>query len=183
MAENPSMPVSCWAARPEDMACHYAIRQRVFVEEQGVMVFTDLDSVDDQKTTIHVVAARGNQLAGTVRLYPLADEGVWKGDRLAVLPRHRSSLAGLRLVRFAVATAAAAGGQEMVASVQTANTVFFERLGWYRDGPEISYYGLPHQPMRIALPGAVAAASGRPESPELLLPYMTAEDSPILVAG
>jgi|TARA_B110000483_G_scaffold164841_1_gene195085 putative N-acetyltransferase (TIGR04045 family) len=115
------------------------------------MVLTDVDRWDDDCDTIHVVAAHGSEIAGTVRVYPLDDYGRWKGDRLAVLPAHRASLVGMRLVRFAVATAAAAGGLVMEASVQLPNVTFFERLGWRCDGEPTSYYGLPHQSMTITL--------------------------------
>lgn len=177
-------PISCWQAGPADISCHFAIRQRVFVEEQGVMVFTDIDRWDREASTIHVVSAHGSQMAGTVRLYPLADPGQWKGDRLAVLPAHRATLVGARLVRFAVATAAAAGGLEMEASVQVGNTRFFERLGWLRDGPISPYYGLPHQPMKRDLGGISAISDVHPEFTELHLhgkEGKEVEKSPLLV--
>lgn len=145
--------ISCWTPDASTMSCHYAIRHRVFVEEQGVMVLTDVDRWDRDDATIHVVADHAGEIAGTVRLYPLDDGGRWKGDRLAVLPAHRSSLVGVRLVRFAVATASAAGGIVMEASVQVPNVSFFERLGWRRVGEVAPYYGLPHQSMEIDLPG------------------------------
>jgi hypothetical protein len=55
------------------------------------------------------------------------------------------------LVRFAVDTAAAPGGAEMLAHVQAANVRFFERLGWCRRGEPEIYVGLPHQLMSIDL--------------------------------
>lgn len=89
---------------------------------------------------------------GAVRLYPLDEaDGLWQGDRLAVLPPYRACALGRLLVRFAVATAADLGGREMVAHVQVANVRFFERLGWEcRGDPEV-YVGLPHQLMTIDL--------------------------------
>jgi len=147
------------------------------------MVFTDMDRWDENPSTVHVVAARGAQMAGAVRLYPLDDEGRWKGDRLAVLPDHRASLVGARLVRFAVATAAAAGGIRMEASVQAPNARFFERLGWCRDGDIGSYHGLPHQPMAIDLLGVPAMADERPGSIELRLPVAQSAPSPLLAVS
>jgi predicted GNAT family N-acyltransferase len=89
-------------------------------------------------------------VAGAVRLYPLGG-GDWKGDRLAVLPEARHGELGARLVRFAVATAGARGGQRMVAMIQLPNVAFFEALGWRRDGATVAFHGRPHQPMAIAL--------------------------------
>ena len=157
--------IAVWSAETPDLATHFAIRHRVFVDEQGVMVFTDIDHWDDDARVVHVLAARGASSAGTVRLYPLTAEGRWKGDRLAVLKPHRTSLVGAHLVRFAVATAAALGGGEMEASVQPANVVFFERLGWRCDGDRYLYFGLPHQPMVFDLSSAGPLVwPGRPES-------------------
>jgi len=174
--------IACWSPGPNEITWHFAIRHQVFVEEQRVMVFTDVDDHDRDPDTIHVVAAIGNQVAGTVRLYQQGSNGRWKGDRLAVLPEHRSSLVGMRLVRFAVSTAAACGGGEMEASVQVANTTFFERLGWSRDGEVAPYFGLPHQPMAISLVGAAAALESRPQFDDLHLPIAGPFPSPLLAA-
>ncbi len=175
--------VACWPAGLEHISCHFAIRHQVFVEEQGVMVFTDVDRYDREPDTIHVVAASGDQAAGTVRLYPLDHEGLWKGDRLAVLPAHRTGKVGAHLVHFAVATAASAGGLVMHASVQVQNTPFFEHLGWQRHGGVITYHGLPHQPMAIDLPGATADAARFPDTTELRLPLGDLQASPLLVTA
>ena len=96
------------------------------------------------------VACEGGEVVGTVRLYPLGD-GLWKGDRLAVLPDARVHRLGAALVNFAVRTAGSLGGVRMVAQVQTSNVRFFERLGWERDGEAAPYRGVMHQPMAIPL--------------------------------
>lgn len=143
--------ITVWRADEVDLAAHFAIRHNVFVNEQGVLVFTDVDRWDDHPDVVHVLGARGLSSAGTVRLYPMDDDGRWRGDRLAVLKPHRASLLGAKLVRFATSTAAACGGQVMEASIQIANVKFFQRLGWRCDGAEYSYFGLPHQPMLFDL--------------------------------
>lgn len=156
--------VPVWAAeRGDDLAAHYAIRHRVFVVEQGVLVLTDVDENDDTPGVVHALAARGSECAGAVRLYPLDESGRWKGDRLAVLRRHRTII-GAHLVRFATATAAARGGAVMEASVQLANVNFFQRLGWTPDGDQRIFFGIPHQPMLFDLSKAPPLDwPGRPE--------------------
>ena len=99
---------------------------------------------------MHAVALVDGAVVGTVRLYPLGS-GLWKGDRLAVLPSARVHRLGAALVNFAVATAGSLGGSRMVAQVQVANVRFFERLGWVRDGEPAVYHGALHQPMAIPL--------------------------------
>lgn len=159
--------VPVWAAeRGEDLAAHYAIRHRVFVLEQGVLTLTDVDEHDDAPGVVHALAARKGECAGAVRLYPLNGSGRWKGDRLAVLRRHRT-IVGAHLVRFATATAAAQGGSEMEASVQLANVNFFQRLGWTCNGAQTLSFGIPHQPMLFDL--STAPPLDWPDRPEDLM--------------
>ena len=160
---NPSADIGIWRAAGPDLTVHYSIRHQVFVLEQRVMRLTDIDLRDIEPSTIHVLAARGARAAGTVRVYPL-ENGLWQGDRLAVLPSHRSSLIGAELVRFAVATAAANGGGWMRAQIQLPNVRFFERLGWVRSGDPEPYCGFDHQPMLFDLAEALAPQHlGRPD--------------------
>ena len=140
---------------------HLRIRAEVFVGEQGMFEVTDRDAHDDDPRTLHVLGLCGAEVAGTVRLYPLAEPGLWKGDRLAVLPRFRQHGVGAPLVRFAVRTAGELGGCEMVAQIQLANVAFFERLSWRRLGEPADYCGRPHQQMVIDL-SAVPVRSPAP---------------------
>lgn len=150
------------AAPPERVDCrvvageaervvHMAIRRVVFVEEQGLFGGSDADEHDRDPATLHVLGFWAGEAAGTVRLYPLAEPGRWKGDRLAVLPAFRKHGIGGPLVRFAVATASRLGGVVMVAQIQPANVAFFERLGWYRVGDPAPYVGRLHQQMAVDL--------------------------------
>lgn len=129
---------------------HLAVRHQVFVVQQKLFDQTDVDSWDSCDDTLHAVALVDGSVVGTVRLYPLRD-GVWKGDRLAVLPSARVHRLGAALVNFAVRTAGELGGSRMVAQVQVSNVRFFERLGWVRDGEPGLYHGALHQPMAISL--------------------------------
>jgi putative N-acetyltransferase (TIGR04045 family) len=137
-------------AGPGEEALHHWIRHTVFVEEQSVFDGSDRDHHDGFASTVKVVAWADGIPGGAVRLYPL-EPGIWQGDRLAVLGDFRAWNLGGPLVRFAVDTAAALGGGEMLAHVQAANVRFFERLGWCRRGEPEIYVGLPHQLMSIDL--------------------------------
>jgi putative N-acetyltransferase (TIGR04045 family) len=134
-----------------ELGAHLAIRHRIFVEVQGLFAEDDRDERDDMLGTLHVLGFAEGHPAGAVRLYPLDDAGLWKGDRLAVLPADRAHHLGAMLVRFAVRTAGERGGSRMVAQIQLANVRFFERLGWRRDGEPALLHGLEHQPMAIEL--------------------------------
>jgi putative N-acetyltransferase (TIGR04045 family) len=139
------------ACEPSELDGHFAIRRRVFVEAQRIFEDDDRDGRDEQPTTQHAIALAGEEVVGAVRFYPLDGDGLWKGDRLAVLPAQRASQLGAMLVRFAVRTAGELGGRRMVAQIQIPNVRFFERLGWSVDGDAAPMFGVTHQPMTIDL--------------------------------
>ena len=147
-------PADALLCRPVDGAAelgeHHRIRRAVFVTEQGLFPVDDRDGHDADPATVHVLGLVAGRAAGTVRLYPLG-AGVWKGDRLAVLPEHRRSGIGGPLVRLAVATSGARGGTRMDALVQAVNTPFFLGLGWSCAGEVVEHLGVWHQPMSIVL--------------------------------
>jgi putative N-acetyltransferase (TIGR04045 family) len=134
-----------------ELAAHHAVRHRVFVLDQRLFARSDRDGRDVLPETLHVVGVDGGEAVGAVRLYPLDGEGLWQGDRLAVLPEARVRHLGALLVRFAVATAGERGGHTMVAQIQLPNVRFFEHLGWQPDRPAAPYHEVMHQPMAIPL--------------------------------
>ncbi len=142
-------------ASPAELQVHLRIRERVFVDEQGVFAITDRDERDADPATVHVLGFCDGEVAGTVRLYTLDGKGVWRGDRLAVLPAYRSRHVAAPLVRFAVRAAAERGGRLMRAHVQVANVRFFRHLGWTVLGGPADYLGRPHQDMVIELGSGV----------------------------
>ena len=140
------------AHSPQEIDAHHAVREAVFVREQAIFPEHDRDEWD--AGAIKVVATIADRVVGAVRLYPLDEAGLWKGDRLAVLAEARTLGVGAPLVRFAVATAGEAGGSRMVALIQKPNVAFFRRLGWSRQGDASEYRGATHQSMTIPLAGA-----------------------------
>lgn len=142
-------------ATAAELAEYHALRQSVFVTEQGLFEADDRDRHDGDPATIHVLAFAAGIAGGTVRLYPAPSEdepGLWKGDRLAVRSGRRHAGLGGPLVQQAVRLAGAAGGSRMVAFVQMANVRFFEHLGWRSVGEPAPYVGQLHQQMTIGLP-------------------------------
>jgi putative N-acetyltransferase (TIGR04045 family) len=150
-ATSADVAVCALACGEAQRAAHFAIRRSVFVEAQALFELSDRDVHDDDPATLHVVGLAGDDVVGAVRLYPLGADGLWKGDRLAVLPAERALQLGAMLVRFAVHTAGERGGRRMVAQIQMRNVRFFERLGWHRDGEPAPMLGVLHQPMAIRL--------------------------------
>jgi putative N-acetyltransferase (TIGR04045 family) len=145
------VPTCALARDRAQLAAHFAIRRSVFVRAQGLFEDDDRDAHDADPATLHAIGLTSDEVVGAVRLYPLDCDGLWKGDRLAVLPTDRALQLGAMLVRFAVRTAGDRGGRLMVAQVQVPNVRFFERLGWHRDGDPAPMLGVEHQPMAIEL--------------------------------
>jgi putative N-acetyltransferase (TIGR04045 family) len=162
-SSKPASRRRTWRCRPaasaRELDLHFAVRRAVFVAEQGLFADDDRDHHDDEAATLHVVAVGDGGIGGVVRLYPLAQAGMWKGDRLAVLPPFRHGLLGAELVRYAVDTAGALGGERMIAMIQLPNVGFFSELGWRPAGEVEPYHGVAHRPMEIQL--APLSAPGR----------------------
>lgn len=138
------------ASSRAELAGHMAVRERVFVKEQGFFETSDRDIWDEN--ALHAVAVDDDRgVVGAVRFYALDEAGLWKGDRLAVLADARPLRVGAHLVRFAVATAGDLGGHLMLATVQVGVASFFGRLGWTPVGAPRGYRGAPHQRMMIEL--------------------------------
>lgn len=135
---------------PEELEEAMDIRQEVFVKEQGLFEDTDRDDYDP--VSIHLVAKLGEQVVGTVRVFPVSEEsGHWAGGRLSVKKHYRTSGAGELLVQEAVKFVKRKGCTRFTAQIQEKNIPFFLKLGWKPVGPLEVYCGAPHQLMEADL--------------------------------
>jgi radical SAM protein (TIGR04043 family)/putative N-acetyltransferase (TIGR04045 family) len=126
----------------------YAIRHEVFVEEQGLFRRTDRDEMDS--ASVHILALRGEECIGTVRITPLPD-GDWLGSRLAVREPFRGRVGNL-LVERAEEEVRKRGGRRFRAYIQSSKVAFFERCGWRPLKRIPDYHGRPHVLMLAAGP-------------------------------
>lgn len=149
--ERPPAELICLPARTKDEEqAAFAIRHQVFVKEQRLFAETDWD--DNDSRSIHLVAVRDNQVVGTVRVYPAQDSpGHWIGGRLAVIRRERASGAGELLVQEAMRRVKRLGCSRFTATIQKRNVIWFEKLGWWREGELFDLLGKPHQLMQADL--------------------------------
>ena len=132
---------------------YYALRRRIFCDEQAIFVRDDRDAVDDHATPIVAVSATAgmpDEVAGVVRIWEAAP-GEWFGGRLGTHPAHRKNgRIGPSLVHLAVSTACRRGCARFRATVQERNVKVFERLGWsVVDRAEL--FGVPHARMQADL--------------------------------
>jgi len=126
----------------------YAIRREVFVREQGMFRQTDRDEMD--ALSVHILATKGGERAGTVRITPLGN-GEWLGSRLAVRRPFRGRV-GAQLVKRAEEEVKKRGGRRFRAYIQASKVGFFERCAWRSLKKIPDFHGRPHVLMLAAGP-------------------------------
>ena len=127
----------------------FGIRKEVFVLEQKL--FSNSDADENDPKSIHLVAEWNNEVVGTVRVFPVNNNGHWIGGRLAVRKEYRNTGAGELLVREAIECVKNWGCTKFTAHIQVENIPFFSRLGWRVIEPMKEYFGKPHQIMEANL--------------------------------
>lgn len=122
------------------------IRERVFVEEQGVPMDREIDGLDDEAT--HFLLTDEVPVA-TARVRP--HDGGLKVERVAVLPAHRGEGYGEAVMDEVEAHARRVGYEEVVLNAQVPVVEFYERLGYVVEGEDFEDAGIPHRTMRKSL--------------------------------
>ncbi len=130
----------------------FAIRIKVFVEEQNVPVEAELDEYDlPGSKAVHFLALADGQPAGTVRMIAY-DTQTAKLQRLAVLEEYRVHHVGSVLTRTLEQEAKREGYQAVLLDGQVQARGFYEKQGYTAVSEEIIYdCGIPHVRMRKSL--------------------------------
>ncbi len=160
------------AQTQEEIAGFWALRRKIFCEEQKVFRSSDRDEFDASAIPIvceTLIAGMEDSVVGVVRIDERKPH-VWYGSRLGVAEEFRSvkkispgvsyrnrqpvyrglGALGAGLIYKAVSTAHALGCHEFFATVQHKNARFFQRLHWEPLG-ELELFGLRHVKMRADL--------------------------------
>ncbi|MDA8107519.1 MAG: GNAT family N-acetyltransferase [Betaproteobacteria bacterium] len=131
-----------WSAARGEAA---AIREQVFVSEQGVPRELELDDMDAR--CVHALARlEDGRTIGTGRLLPDGHIG-----RMAVLAEWRGRGVGGALLERLVEEARARGMREVALSAQTHALGFYARHGFTAEGEVYLEAGIPHRAMRRKL--------------------------------
>ena len=123
-----------------------AIRNRVFIEEQGVPPEEETDGLDESCLFVLAEDRAGNAI-GTARLLPTGKIG-----RLAVLDEHRRRGVGSGLLNAVMDLAAEAGLAAVYLHGQVHARRFYEKHGFIGSGPVFEEAGIPHLKMTRELP-------------------------------
>lgn len=128
-----------------DQAALRAVREAVFVREQGVGLELEWDGRDD--AAVHVLAVDARQTAiGTARL--LADGHI---GRMAVLAPWRRRGVGTALLLRLLETARARALGRVFLDAQTHAVPFYGRHGFQTAGSPFMDAGIPHRRMILDL--------------------------------
>ncbi|MEP6757455.1 MAG: GNAT family N-acetyltransferase, partial [Chthonomonadales bacterium] len=111
-------------------AC-YLLRNRVFVDEQQVPPWEEMDAYDE--TALHFLAEDDGNVIGTARLVR-KDEQTYKVGRVAIDREYRSKGIGRDLMWF-VMSAGFQDCERLILDAQIQVIPFYERLGFVAEGP------------------------------------------------
>ena len=127
----------------------YLIREKVFIQEQGVPEDMELDGFDP--TAKHALAYEGPLCVGTARLVHLAHHHAQIG-RMAVLSDFRNRGVGKAILKHLIAQAQVEGVLALVLHSQVSVIPFYAKLGFVAEGPIYEEAGIPHRNMMLLLP-------------------------------
>ena len=119
-----------------------AIRNKVFVEEQGVPPDLEWDGLDEQSYHVLAYAADGAAI-GTGRL--LQDGHI---GRVAVLEEWRGKGVGRALLEMLLVIANKMGNEEVKLHAQIRVLEFYKKRGFTKQGNEFMEAGIPHIAMK-----------------------------------
>jgi predicted GNAT family N-acyltransferase len=129
--------------RPRDeheLAAALALREEVYVREQGVPLEADLDGLDDE--ALHLVAVEG-EIVGTCRML-IEPGGTARFGRLCVRASARGRGVAAALLRAAEDEARAAGAVRIGMHAQTDALPLYERAGYTPYGERFDEEGIEH---------------------------------------
>lgn len=130
-----------------DLESCYALRRKVFVDEQGYSAEGEVDALDP--LSHHLLAHEDGLPVATARVY--LEDGTAKIGRVCVLNTFRGTGLGAGLILAAVALARDHGAKRAVLGAQIHAVGFYEKLGFSPYGDVYADEGEPHQMMELSL--------------------------------
>ena len=120
-----------------------AIRETVFIREQGVPEELEWDGLDEGCRHALALSLQG-EAVGCGRLLANGHIG-----RIAVLPQWREQRVGTAIMETLLAEARAQGHRQVDVDAQTQAIPFYRSLGFAEQGEEFMDAGLPHIRMML----------------------------------
>jgi predicted GNAT family N-acyltransferase len=129
------------AKQDEQLEQAFAIRRKVFVEEQKVPLSLEMDEWEND--SIHFVLYDGDKAVGTGRLRPW-ERQTGKVERVAVLQDYRGQGSGRIIMKAIEEHARKLGMTRLVLNAQVRAQKFYESLGFQAEGDIFLDAGIEH---------------------------------------
>jgi predicted GNAT family N-acyltransferase len=129
----------------DQMARAYAIRRRVFIDEQRIDA--ELERDIDDLSAIHVLALEGEQAVGCGRM--VRSHNGAKIGRMAVLPDRRGRGIGRLVLDYLVMAARQSGAHRIYLHAQVPVEGFYLKCGFDPIGSVFEEAGIPHRLMEL----------------------------------
>ncbi len=127
-----------------------AIRETVFMREQGVPAEMEWDGLDEVCRHALALSAKGDAI-GCGRIVPPRGRAPARIGRLAVLSEWRHRKVGTALLEALLDHARAENYSQVVVNAQVNALPFYRRFGFEAEGEEFREAGIPHIRMRLLL--------------------------------
>jgi len=129
-----------WAQGPADVESAIALREEVFVREQGVPAEEEVDGRDGE--ALHLLATGGGRIVGTLRL--LFDGETVKVGRVAVDKAWRRRGVAAAMLDEALAEGVRRGATRARLASQVEVVALYERAGFAVESGVFEEAGIPH---------------------------------------
>ena len=136
------MEITIFTGKQPEFLCTAAIRQAVFIEEQGF--HNEFDDLDD--TATHCLITMDHIPAATSRAYE-KEKGHWIIGRVAVMPQYRKQHLGKAAVDAISQRCVENGATLLELSAQVQAEGFYSRLGFTSTGETHMDEFCPHVTM------------------------------------
>lgn len=122
----------------------FAVRTKVFVEEQGIPLHVEYDVYDS--TATHFVLYEEDEAVGAARLR-IVEEGIAKIERVSVLQTQRGKKLGALIMKEIEKHAITININKLKLHAQSYTVPFYEKLGYTVTSPEFMDADIPHRAM------------------------------------
>ena len=130
-----SLRITSWQ---EDETCIRAVRQAVFIDEQGISADDEWDAADENSSHV-LVLSKKRDAVGTGRLGPNG-----KIARVAVVAEYRGQGVGSAILKRLIHEAMDRGQDRVYLHAQTQALNFYKKMGFISDERAFMEAGIPH---------------------------------------
>lgn len=128
----------------------FAVRKKVFVEEQNVPLHLEIDDFDTSDDVVHFVLYDEDTVIGAARIRE-SEAGVAKIERVCIDSTYRGKNLGLLIMREIEQHVRTLPFTTMKLNAQTYAIPFYEKLGFTVTSIEFLDAGIPHRSMEKTL--------------------------------